>query len=566
MKRKTTNKNGIDLFVRECVKNGMTKIVCSPGSRNAPLIIAFDEHPEVETLLIHDERSAAFFALGMAIETKEPVGVLCTSGSAMLNYYPAVAEAYYQEVPLVVISADRPQEWINHGDGQTIVQKNVYQNHIRVELEIKEFLDENEYDVEAEKIRSAFLKGIKNWIGPIHFNVPLTEPIYDVVEVDSKQEEKYEELPLSFCLSEEEKSEIQKIWKSSEKKMVLVGQMPKNKSFDYYLDSLANDASVIVLTENTANLTSKKFIYCIDRTLEGIDKEKVEDFTPDLLITFGGAVISKRIKKFLREADIKNHWRISTSFPEMDTYRHLSRFYNANPQDFLKEILPLIGENGVSKSNFRGKWKQVDYLVKDKVESNLIKFPYSDLKVMQLILDTIPEGINLHLSNSSIVRYAQLFDPVPSIHYYCNRGTSGIDGSTSTASGVSFVSKNKMNVLITGDISFLYDSNALWNENLESNFKIILINNGGGGIFKFIPGPDSTNQFNKFFVAEHHCTAKHLCEAFHIDYCYVDDMEQLVFAIDELLSSDTISLLEISTREVDNEMVLREYFRMISEQ
>lgn len=555
---KTTAKSGITQFIKECLNNGLNQFVCSPGSRNAPIIIALDEHPDVKTIVIHDERSAAFYALGMALELKSPVAVVCTSGSAMLNYYPAVAEAYYQSVPLVIISADRPSEWINQGDGQTIVQTGVYVNHIHSEKTISE-IESNEL---IKDVNEAFDIGNGDWKGPIHFNCPLSEPLYEVKEIEYINPEVRAPKLSNFIF--ENNAYIENKWINSSKKLVLVGQMNLDERLKNFLIHLSGDGDVAVLVENTSNLTYSKFIDCIDRTLTNITEDEITSFQPDLLITLGGAIISKKIKQFLRESKLVENWNVGYEFPEMDTYQSLTKSFQCKPSDFIEELLKI--EKPIDISNYGSKWKQKDFQVQSKIESYLPTLPFSDLKVFETVLDFMPDETNLHMSNSSVVRYCQLFNSVDSINYYCNRGTSGIDGSTSTAFGIASMSTEKLNVLITGDISFFYDSNALWNNKLPSNLKVILINNGGGGIFRFIDGPSKTDQLEDYFEAKHNFKAEHICKAFNVEYNEVNDLKELESIIQDFLNSTETgspSLLEINTPSDLNGEVLKSYFNFI---
>lgn len=561
----TTDKSGISLFIHQCYLNGMRNVVCSPGSRNAALVIAIDEHPKMEAIVIHDERSAAFFAMGMSQQLKEPVGVVCTSGSAMLNYYPAVAEAYYQCIPLVVISADRPEEWINQGDGQTIVQNNVYENHIRFECLISEFTESDSDKLkQIVKIDSGFQMANGSWKAPIHFNVPISEPMYATVKIDSFDFSKNNQpAKLDFSLFSEEKEMITDVWNSTKKKLILCGQMDKNGLLLQQLNELAVDSSVAFLVENTSNLKSNKFVHCIDRTLAGISEDEIADFQPDVLISVGGAIISKKIKMFLRNSDLKEHWRIGAEFPEMNTFQSLSHSFECKPTDFFSEILKLDTKKHLS--SFGNKWKQRDFEIQDRLTDFLPSLDYSDLKVAETILDYIPENSVVHMGNSSIVRYCQLFDPIASFNYFSNRGTSGIDGSTSTAAGFALRSQ-KCNVLLTGDISFFYDSNALWNDNLTGNLRIVLINNAGGGIFRIIEGPSSTNQLEKFFEAKHNYKAEKLCEAFSIDYSSANSLEEIESRMMEFYQESTNErpkLLEIFTPSHVNDKTLKQFFNFI---
>jgi len=563
---KTTNKSGVALFIEECYRNGMRNVVCSPGSRNAPLVIALDEHPEINTVVIHDERSAGFFAMGMAQRLKEPVGVVCTSGSAVLNYFPAVAEAFYQSIPLIVISADRPCEWINHGDGQTIMQENVFGKHVRASLTIDEYAqNSSEKEILVEKIETTFTKANDQWKGPVHFNVPVSEPLYEVIEKEfSLPIKKKQSTSNSFSFSEEEKKMVKEKWNSCTKKMILCGQMDKNGAIQSVLEAFSADSSVVIVVENTSNLKGSRFVHCIDRTLSGISDEIIEDFQPDLLITIGGAVVSKRIKTFLRNSSIKEHWSVGYSFPNMDTFRKLSKHFNSTALTFLTELQKLNLE--YHSSSFGNKWKQLDVIINDKLQDYNQDLILSDLKVVEVLLDFIPENSILHMGNSSIVRYCQLFDPILSVDYYSNRGTSGIDGCTSTAAGIAYVSSKKLNVLITGDISFLYDSNALWNDYLSNNLRIIVINNQGGGIFKIIDGPQKTNQLEKYFVAKHNYSAENIAKACRIDYQKVDSLEVLENEVPLFFQKSTTnrpSIMEVFTSPELNDVELKKYFEFI---
>lgn len=559
MRITTSDKEHISTFIHACIRNGMTHVVCSPGSRNASIVIAIDEHPALQTIVVHDERSAAFYALGMAQELKSPVGLVCTSGSAMLNYYPAVAEAFYQCVPIVVMSADRPTEWVNHGDGQTIVQEHVYDNHIRFQSRISKELIEDEINSHVDE---GFETALTKWKGPIHFNLPLEEPLYGKREIDWVTEGPIEREKEELIISDTLKSELTEIWNASPRKMILIGQYDKDLALKNELFDLCNDSSIAVLVENTSNLTHQRWVHCIDRTLAGITQSEIEKFQPDLLITMGGAVISKRIKKFLRDAPIKNHWKVGHEFPEMDTYRKLTHSFESRPAEFV-QILLSLGLNR-NASNFGALWKQRDFENLEKLPAFFETIPYSDMAVFETLLDYIPENAYLHMANSSVVRYCQLYDPIPSIRYFSNRGTSGIDGSTSTASGVALSSPKVCNVLITGDVSFFYDTNALWNKQLPSNLRVFLINNGGGGIFRIIPGPRESDQLEHYFEAHHNRKAEFICKAHDVNYVSASSLEEIENQMaDFFMESERPKLMEIFTPRELNGEVLGQYFKFL---
>lgn len=558
----SSNKKGVQILVEQCISHGIRHIVFSPGSRNAPLIIAFDEHPDVNCIIIHDERSAAFYALGMAQQLNEPVGVVCTSGSAALNYYPAVAEAYYQCVPLVVITADRPSEWVDQGDGQTIVQTDVYKNHIRYSCSLSEDIDheDDRWHIERE-ISTAFNFGNGNWKGPIHLNMSFREPLYGKSEVENIKTKVIHTVQSNFKLKSDERETLQKIWDHSPKKMVICGQLPVDKELLEQFIHLASDPSVSILVENTSNIVDGSLIHCIDRTLNAISESELEEYSPDLLIIFGGAVVSKRIKSYLRKYKAKYTWKVGYDFPYMDTYQSLTHTFECHPLDFLLEINTF--ESSKISSDFGKKWKSKDLVVQGKLEDFFKEVNYSDIKVFHSILANLPTRTNLHMANSSVVRYCQLFDPRATVNYWSNRGTSGIDGSTSTACGAALIDPSKWNVLITGDISFFYDSNALWSNFLSSNIRIFMINNGGGGIFKIIPGPNSTDQLDNYFVAKHIFTAEHICKAFNVDYFSansIDEIENQMSEFYERKANSRPKLMEIFTPSESNHKELELFF------
>ena len=553
----SSDKIVVQSLVETCLKNGMNHVVCSPGSRNSPIVIALDEHPQMTCYVIHDERSAAFIAIGMAQQLKVPVGVVCTSGSALLNYYPAVAEAFYQRIPLVVISADRPEKWINQGDGQTIVQRNVYENHIEAEIHLSEEMNREEV---ANLVFQSFQKGNGLSKGPIHINVALEEPLYNTVEIESKFIEQNKFQTENRLLNTKELERI-KEGVSLPKKLILIGQMPMNDLLQQRLLELANDPSYAILVENTSNLVSQKWIHCIDRTLERITNETAEEFAPDLLITFGGAVVSKRIKAYFRKYNPKMHWKVGFDFPEMNTYEALTDVFQVNESYFLQQLTQISQQ--VLPSNFGAKWKQLDFVAQQKAQEFIATSEYCDLTVFDLLLDTIPEKAHFQMANSSVVRYCQLFDPIQSIHYYGNRGTSGIDGSTSTAVGGALIKKNEFHVLITGDISFFYDSNALWNNYKIPNLRIFLINNGGGGIFNIIKGPRTSKQNQRYFEAQHQFNARDFCKCFNIEYFEATSLGSIENQLEDFYTFQPdggIKLMEINTVNCKNHLILDDYF------
>ena len=552
---KFSNKKLSQTITQLCVAKGIRNIVISPGSRNAPLTIGFTENKNFKNYSIVDERCAAFFALGIAQQLDEPVALVCSSGSALLNYYPAISESFYSDIPLVILSADRPSELINIGDGQTIQQENVFQNHI---LESANCIEGDAYNLFNEAIINSALNTAISKKGPVHINLPFSEPLYKTTENLTITAKSTPILVAAKKVNEDLNPFVKK-WNGAKKKLILVGVLKPNSIEKKYLDILAKDESIIVLTETTSNLHDKNFFPAIDQLIASFDKNELINFEPEILLTFGGMVISKKIKALLRDYSPKEHWHIDPKKAN-DTFFYLTHHFKTTVNLFLNEFLPKIVP---VKSNYQSNYLYVKEYRLKRHKEYLSIIPYSDLKIFSAIVNIMPKNMQLQLSNSSTIRYAQFFNFDKRIDVFCNRGTSGIDGSTSTAIGAAVVSK-KETLCITGDLSFLYDSNALWNNYMPSNFKIIVINNGGGGIFRILPGEKNTDNFDTYFETKHQFTAFHLCEMYNLEYTMIHHESELNHNLKSFFSSsDTPKLLEIFTPSEINDQVLLEYFNFL---
>lgn len=530
----------------------ITNIIISPGSRNAPLTIGFASNPVFQCYSIADERVAAFFALGIAQQTRKPTVLVCTSGSALLNYYPALAEAFYSQIPLIVISADRPQSKIDIGDGQTIRQQNVFENHSLYNANLTEDVSEENDEKINEAINTAIDKK-----GPVHINAPFEEPLYETVSELSVNSTIFASAKVPQTMDTAALLESASIWNTATRKLILVGVNEPNTIDPAIIEAFAADESVIVMTETTSNLHHSAFISNIDTIITPFTAEDFEAFKPEILITFGGLVVSKRIKAFFRKYKPVHHWHIDP-LRAYDTFGCLTKHFETDPNTFFKAFLPLTIK---IESDYFGRIAAVKKLRTEKHQIYLSKIPFTDLKVFEKVIESLPKNSQLQISNSSAIRYAQLIPIDPSIEVYCNRGTSGIDGSTSTAIGAA-VGNSKPTVFITGDIGFLYDSNALWNNYIPKNFKIILINNGGGGIFRILPGHAETPVFNTFFETSHSLTAEHLSKMYGLNYWTANDEDSLLAALHALyIQNDKPAILEVFTPTLDNDAVLLQYFK-----
>jgi 2-succinyl-5-enolpyruvyl-6-hydroxy-3-cyclohexene-1-carboxylate synthase len=556
-----TKQSVLDL-VRIAYAKGIRKIVFSPGSRNAPLIIAFNEHGGFESFSIPDERVAGFFALGMAQQTGETVAVVSTSGSAALNFAPAVAEAFYQRIPLLVITADRPPEWIDQGDGQTMRQRNLYVNYIKSSYEVMhETVHPDELWFNVRIFNEAINETRIEPRGPVHLNYPLREPLYDLTGNDWKDHpvriiEQHSPPPE---LSEDLLKELAAVWNRTPKKLILCGITQRSESLNFLLTELAQDPSVIVLTETTSNLYDEGFIEQIDRVLFAMQEEDFVTFQPDLLLTIGTNIISKKIKFLFRRWDIQEHWHIDETDIVIDTFQSLTRHLRSDLEHFFTAILKY---RVTGKSDYRDVWQNRNRILKERHLEYLREAPWSDFLAYAICLGAMPDSSRLQMANSAAVRYVQLMEKRRDISYYSNRGVAGIDGCSSTAAGAAWV-YDDYTVLVTGDIAFFYDSNALWHPHLSPRLRILVFNNQGGNIFRIIPGPDRTNQLETFFEAHHQATAEHLARTFSIDYLSARNEEELQTALPQFFNADhreRPAILEIFTPREENDRILKKYF------
>ncbi|QQU02434.1 2-succinyl-5-enolpyruvyl-6-hydroxy-3-cyclohexene-1-carboxylic-acid synthase [Myroides odoratus] len=537
-------------IIELCKAKKLTNVVISPGSRNAPLTIGFTNDPFFTCYSIADERCAAFFGMGLAQQTRIPTILVCTSGSALLNYYPAVAEAFYSQIPLIVLSADRPLHKIDIGDGQTIRQQNVYQNHILYSANLTE--DAN--STNDQLINTAINTAITSQ-GPVHINAPFEEPLYQTTEQLSVNP--IVEEPLFPALPAVDYDYYAKQWNKATKKLILVGSLAPHTLTDDVIAKLTADGSTLFLAETISNIQAPGVINAIDRLVIPMDDEALQNLQPDILLTFGGMVVSKKIKQFLRQYAPKQHWHVDM-LRHYDTYDCLTDRISTDAQSFLTQLTA----NTQPISSTYSSWANAIMVARNTQHKQLLQDAiFSDFTALDYIVNQLPKNSQIQVSNSAVIRYVQLLPVDSSIAVFCNRGTSGIDGCTSTAIGAS-IGSGKSTVLLTGDISFFYDSNALWNAYVPKDFKIVLINNGGGGIFRTLPGHQENEVFNTYFETTHQHTAQHLAAMYDWAYFQADTTEALSTQTQAFFNtSDKPAILEVNTPTLLNDEVFKKYYR-----
>ena len=534
---------------------GITKVVLCPGSRNVPIAHTLSNHPAFTCYAMTDERSAGYFALGLALNSGKPVAVCCTSGTALLNLHPAVAEAFYQKVPLIVISADRPAAWIGQMDGQTLPQPDVFRTLVKKSVNLPEIHTDEDELFCNRLINEALLETNHHGKGPVHINVPVSEPLFGFttaalpgVRVITRYQ--------GLNIYDRDYNDLIDRMNKYRKRMIVVGQMNLIYLFEKRYTKLLYK-HFAWLTEHIGNQTVPGIpVKNFDTALYAMPEEQMNRMTPDLLITYGGHIVSKRLKKFLRQHPPKEHWHVSPDGEVTDLYCSLTTVIEMDPFEFLEKIAGLL-ENHTPE--YPRIWEDYCKAVPEP------EFAYSEMAAVGALIKSLPEKSVLHLANSSVVRYAQLYAISPTIEVCCNRGTSGIEGSLSTAVGYAATS-DKLNFAAIGDLSFFYDMNALWNVNVGSNLRILLLNNGGGEIFHTLPGLEMSEASHKFITAVHKTSAKGWAEERGFLYLRAENDGQLAETMQTFTCPETVErpiLLEVFTDKDEDIRMLKNYYHQL---
>lgn len=521
-----------------CARKNVTQAVLCPGSRNAPLILAFARHPLIRCRTISDERSAAFIALGMAQQTRIPTVLVCTSGSAAFNFSPAIAEAYFSKTPLVVITADRPSEWIAQQDGQTIYQEGIYGSHVKQCYRLPQEFEHPDNGWAINRIlNEAINLSLQEPCGPVHINAPFREPLYPS-SVDngvrySENVRVIQEMAPPAALTEDHKAFVRDHWQTFRHVVLVGGQQDPDPSRIQSLSNLLSYHSLPVIGDVLSNLHGlPTVVRHQDLFLSAASDEVKKTLQPDLLITFGDSVISKNLKIFLRDYPAKAHWHIQPAGRVADTYKGVTQVFRVNPNsffNFLSGIPRREGFENQKQNNYTKLWEVEERRAMRTLGDFFIKKDFGEFEVVSEILQNLPADCNLHLANSMSVRYANfigLTETQGDVNVYSNRGTSGIDGCTSSAVGHT-LQTTKLNILITGDLAFFYDRNAFWHNYPLPNLRVVLLNNHGGIIFKMIDGPGAVPEADEFFITDQKLNAKKLCEEFNFEYLKLDGRRKI---------------------------------------
>jgi 2-succinyl-5-enolpyruvyl-6-hydroxy-3-cyclohexene-1-carboxylate synthase len=521
--------------VEVCYAHGVEHVVLCPGSRSAPIALSFMRFEGIKHYVIPEERVAAYTALGISRQLKKPVALVCTSGTAALNFAPAVAEAYFSEISLIVFTADRPAEWIGQSDNQAIHQQNLYGKNIKASCILP--IDYSHPDSEwfaIRQVNEALNTANVQPKGPVHINIPLREPLYLVndLPIDAKKPK------ITRIIQSEKLVPGNEIGKLAEYQKVLVigGTHRVNQHLHNSLSKLCKDKNLVFIPDITSNLLNcEGAIPFSDLIIDSLSEDQKQEFLPDLIISFGGTVVSKSLKTFLRDNSINAHWHLSGNPGSADVFQKLTSIFDVSAPAFFKAVTE---QNILFNAGYYDLWTDKNVVIKASSEKVIKALKFNEVKASYTILNGVPEDTVLHLGNSLPVRFASVFPFLKSsdIEVYSNRGTSGIDGTVSAAAGQS-MADSRNHVLICGDLAFMYDSNGLWNNYLKENLKIIVFNNHGGGIFRNLPGPVAQKELEEYFVVKQPLNFEQTALQYNCLYFYCNQQDSLQDKLQEFYAS-----------------------------
>jgi 2-succinyl-5-enolpyruvyl-6-hydroxy-3-cyclohexene-1-carboxylate synthase len=543
-----------------CFQLHITDVVICPGSRSAPLAISFAKHRQINTKIIPDERSAAYIALGMAQISQKTVALVCTSGTAVLNFAPAIAEAFFQQIPLLVLTGDRPPEWIGQGDGQTIYQNHIFGKNIKksYQLPVEKWHKDALWNM-YRQLNEAINFTQTAPFGPVHINIPLREPFYpdeNGINLDFSQTKIYKNYSKSFCLNHVIWIEIQELIKNAKNILIVAGHsLPDDELVEIIEDFQYFSGGIPLIADINSNLQETSYAICnANEILINQKSHFLDDIKPDFILSFGIDFISKNLKQWLRKQYPAVHLHVRNDDLLIDTFQNVTHTITVDKKYFFKEIKSYL-EKDFSNKSYLNTWLLEQSKYENKLQKFISQSEFGELMAVQYLLDKIPYKSILQLGNSLSVRYASIFSAKNTLNF-CNRGTSGIDGCVSTAVGSSFKTEQIVTLLV-GDMSFLYDKNAFWHNYLISNLRIIVLNNQGGNIFRSVDGAKDQPELEEYFVTEQRFSAQSTALEFRFDYFLIEKLADLENVLTNFFEpAEQAKLIEVKSDGKENALIL----------
>lgn len=541
-------------FITGLVQTGVQDVVISPGSRSTPLALLMVEHQEINTYINIDERSAGFFALGLAKASRSPVVLLCTSGTAAANYFPAVAEANLSRVPLLVLTADRPHELRDVGAPQAINQLHLYGHHVKwfVEMALPE--NSEEQITYAKMVARRAVKESKSPVaGPVHLNFPLREPLLPALDPYPFTEDQveYEMILGEFTLPQSTLERMAEDISHYQNGLIICGPMDQ-PNFANAIIQLAEKLAFPILADPLSQLRVDKALV-IDSYDAILKTESVlQQFQPDFILRFGAMPVSKPLSLFLKKQRGIPHYVVDGQAGWRDPYHLGTKMIQMDETAFCQQLTNLVKESKTDE--WPRKWQQIDQLAKKAIQTHMSQEQeLEEGKVFYELFPLLPKESTIFVGNSMPIRDVDTFFHKNNhgITVMANRGANGIDGVVSTALGASVYQQPLF--LLIGDLSFFHDMNGLLAAKLyELNMTIILVNNDGGGIFSYLPQADSKQHFEALFGTPTGLDFKHAVQLYNGKYEKVTDWEQFSNAIQSAASYQGLNVIEIPTDRAKN--------------
>ena len=560
-----SNKENVNILTSLLLEYGVSDAVVCPGSRNAPIVHNLSVCEAIRCRPVTDERSAAFYALGLAIATRRPTVVCVTSGSALLNVMPAVAEAAYQHVPLVVISADRPQQWIDQLDGQTIPQSDALGRFVRKAVQLPEPHNDEERWLCRRLVNEAMHLATCRQGAPVHINVPISEPLFEFSTEQLPQLSRFNYIKRAAI--KDASMDMPEAFHDATRPMIVIGQLAHGTISHETIRSLSE--KYVVMSEPLSNPSymtihfDEAIRYIVsDNSSINDDEDDKTAYYPDYVIYVGDTLVSKPARRFLRNAKAPSCLITPDAADIHDPLMTLTDIVECD-SDSINALLASLCETPDTdeRCRFHDRWQS--FLDACAAHADAYAPEYSQMATVKYFEEQLADldiDICVHYANSSAVRLACIYAQ----HYvWCNRGVNGIEGSLSTAAGFSLATHD-MTVCVIGDLSFFYDQNALWNSNLRGNLRIILLNNRGGGIFRQLPGLSDSPAADDLVMASHENTAQGICTQNDIGYLSAKNMDEMQIGVVTLLTreSERPMLLEVFTDSNDDVKALEKYFKL----
>ncbi|MCM1110506.1 MAG: 2-succinyl-5-enolpyruvyl-6-hydroxy-3-cyclohexene-1-carboxylic-acid synthase [Clostridium sp.] len=541
----TTDKTLPPVMARLLAAHGVRRAIVSPGTRNAPVITALDAEPALELTVVADERSAAFVALGAALASGSPVALVCTSGTALYNYAPAVAEAYYRHIPLIVISADRPAEWIGQDDSQTLLQPGALSKIVKQSYALTESDTPDRLWGDTRDINDALLLAAEAPRGPVHLNIPLSAPLSGLTDRVSLPEPKLISAIRPECLFQvRDVRRMSLELASPERVLIVAGFMDPDSRLRRALTRLAALENVVVVAEPGANLGEGPWLGSAEALVALASRQPL--CNPDRLITLGGSIVSGRLKAWLRSQSPRSHWHVGLTRRTVDTYRCLTLRIEADPSLFMPQLASAMQPHK-AKSPYQTLWRSLARKARSVIDGAIDQGGWSAVSAMRMIASLAPASTNIQLSNGMTVRYFDLLGRRRFHRVDSNRGVSGIDGSTSTSVGASTAYGGGKTLLLSGDLSAQYDLGGLSCGLADNRFRMVIFDNGGGAIFRHIAATRSLPTVATILAARPSVSWRDIAAAIAMRYFEAESGEALICQLGSFWQGETAAILLVRT-------------------